>query len=153
LGDGAGTVGKSLQAGQRILAGLFLIKSHIERKKTMLWLFRALAERLKALFVADIANDFEIQLLTRDAERRAELLRQVQRYEAEGFHGIARHMRQRAEEIDLQKPLAGLLPAIAHLQENLPESTPLLPRADGTASYKTVSAQQALLPSAKKKGR
>ncbi len=51
----------------------------------MLWLFRALSDRLKALFVADVASDFEAQLLARDAERKADLLRQAQRFDDEGL--------------------------------------------------------------------
>ena len=37
----------------------------------MLWLFRAMADRVKALFIADVALDLESQLAVRQAERKA----------------------------------------------------------------------------------
>ena len=81
----------------------------------MLWIFKAFSNRLKALFVADVAADFEAQLLTRDAERKADLLRQANSYDQEGMHLIAESLRQRAESISLEKPLAASLPAVEHL--------------------------------------
>ena len=78
----------------------------------MFWLFRSLTDRLKAMFVADVATDFEAQLLARDAERRAELLRQAQRYEDEGLKGVAQEMRQQTESLGTQRPMASVLPAI-----------------------------------------
>jgi hypothetical protein len=78
----------------------------------MHWIFRALADRIKALFVTDVAADFEAQLLARDAERKAALLRQAQAYEDEGLKGIAQEMRQRTESLGTQKPMASVLPAI-----------------------------------------
>ena len=81
----------------------------------MLWIFKAFSNRLKALFVADAAADFEAQLLTRDAERKADLLRQANSYDHEGMHLIAENMRQRAQNISLEKPLEASLPAVEHL--------------------------------------
>jgi hypothetical protein len=94
----------------------------------MFALFRALTERLKALFVTDVALDFEAELLARAAERQAELLRRADRYAAEGLQGIAGQLRRRAEEIDINRPLAGVLPALQHLQTTPPdnETPPLL---------------------------
>ena len=43
----------------------------------MQWLFTAITERLKALFAANVALDFEAQLAARDIERKAELLRRA----------------------------------------------------------------------------
>ena len=80
----------------------------------MLWLFRSLTDRLKAMFVADVATDFEAQLLARDAERKAELLRQAQKYEDEGLKGVAQQMRQQTESLGTARPLASVLPAIEH---------------------------------------
>src|SRR5580658_6270227 len=82
----------------------------------MLWIFKALADRLKAMFVADVATDFEAQLLARDSERKAELLRQAQKYDDEGLKGIAQQMRQQTESLGTQRPLASVLPAIEHWQ-------------------------------------
>ena len=82
----------------------------------MFAIFGAVSERLRAFFVADVAQEFEAHLLSREAERRAELLRQAARYDGEGLHGIAQHLRRQAELLDVQAPLASVLPAIAHLQ-------------------------------------
>src|SRR5262249_28064519 len=81
----------------------------------MIALFRALAARVKALFAADAALEFEAEFLARAAARKAELLRQAGRYEEEGLGGIALHLRQLAEELSEQRPLAGVLPALGHL--------------------------------------
>jgi hypothetical protein len=81
----------------------------------MFALFRALSERVKALFVTTVALDFEADLFARDAERKAELLRQAQRYDDEGLHGIAEHLRRQAGNLALERPLAGVLPAVDHL--------------------------------------
>jgi hypothetical protein len=78
----------------------------------MLWLFKTLTDRLKALFVADVASDFEAQFLARNTERKAALLRQAQQYEDEGLKCVAQEMRQRTERLDTQKPMASVLPAI-----------------------------------------
>ena len=81
----------------------------------MFALFRALTERVKALFITTAALDFEADLLARDAERKAELLRQADRYDTEGLHGIAQHLRQQSEALSLQRPLASMLPSVDHL--------------------------------------
>jgi len=83
-------------------------------------LFRALIERVRALFMTDAALDLEAQLASRQAERQAELLRQADRYEEEGLHGIARQVRRQAEVLNLERPLQGVLPAVEHLQEVQP---------------------------------
>src|SRR6059058_2256976 len=98
----------------------------------MLSVFRPLIERVKALFALSAAQELEADLLLREAERRAELLRQAERYDAEGLHGIAQHLRQQAEQVSVQRPLAGVLPALAHLQTGLANTpdTPKLPAPD-----------------------
>lgn len=116
----------------------------------MLWLFRALTDRLKVMFAADVATDFEAQLLTRDAERRAELLRRAQRYDDEGYAGIAQHIRRQAERLDIQQPLASILPAIEHLQAHDAQPAPLLIATERT-TLPTVAAPQNT--NVKKKGR
>lgn len=120
----------------------------------MFALFRALTHRLKALFLTAVGLDFEAQLLTHDAERRAELLRQAQRYEDEGLRGLAEHLRQRAESISLERPLASVLPAVAHLQTAPPDTadTPLLP-AEGGSPDNGRPRRLPDLPGIKKKGR
>ena len=79
----------------------------------MLELFRSLALRVKAMFAANAALDLEADFLNRSAERKAELLRRAQKYEEEGLNGIALHLRQQADRLQLEKPLASLLPAAA----------------------------------------
>lgn len=74
---------------------------------------RALFERFKARFVADAGLDFEAQLISRDAERKAVLLRKAARYDDEGLHAVAQELRHRAEAISWQRPLASLLPPAA----------------------------------------
>ena len=78
----------------------------------MLWIFKALSDRLKALFVTDVAADLEAQFLAREAERKAALLRQAQAYDDEGLKSIAQEMRQQTESLGTQKPMAAVLPAI-----------------------------------------
>jgi hypothetical protein len=90
----------------------------------MIALFHALTERLKALFISDVALDFEAELLARAAERQAELLRRADRYDSEGLSGIAGQLRRQAEAIDLQRPLAGILPALEHLQATPRDDAP-----------------------------
>jgi hypothetical protein len=122
----------------------------------MLSIFRLLADRVKALFLTDAALDLEAQLLTRDAERQAELLRQAQRYEEEGLTGIAQHLRQRAEATGLERPLASIVPALANMEEALPGSgdTTLL-SAHGRDGSPAAEPRQRLphQPGPKKKGR
>ena len=85
----------------------------------MLQLFHVLAQRVKALFITNAALDFEAQFVARDAERKTELLRQVAQYEKEGLHVIAQDLRERAEKISLEQPLATVLPSIEHLHADV----------------------------------
>src|ERR1700677_131932 len=113
----------------------------------MHWLFKALADRIKALFATDVAADLEAQLLAREAERKAALLRQAQKYEDEGLKSVAQEMRQQTESLGTQKPMASVLPAIEYfhateknlfLEDDLP-AIALLP-APAPASPPAVTA-------------
>lgn len=84
----------------------------------MFQLFRALGARLKALFVANAALEFESELAAVSAERKAVLLRQAADYDKEGLPEVASELRQRAAEIDLSQPLASILPSIEHWQQH-----------------------------------
>lgn len=120
----------------------------------MLWLFRALADRLKAMLMADVAQDFEAQLLAHDAERKAELLRQAARYEDEGLTAIAQNLRKQAEKMTLERPLASVLPAVEHLESRpLSHSSALLLPFDPDTPSSPVSSRQARLSTPKKKGK
>lgn len=91
--------------------------------------FHVIAARLKALFSTDCALDFEADFASRNAERKAELLRQAAEYEKEGLKEVAAELRQRASEIDMRTPLASVLPSITHLKcevDNEPINKPLL---------------------------
>lgn len=96
----------------------------------MLTIFRAVAERVRALFVTDAALEFEAELLTRQAERRAHLLRLAARYEIEGFHDLAQNLRRQADTLSTDRPLAGVLPAVDHLFE---ETIPLTSATAGAS--------------------
>jgi len=119
----------------------------------MFALFRALTERVKALFLTTAALDLEADLLARDAERKAELLRHADRYDAEGLDGIAQQLRRQAENLSLQRPLASVLPAVEHLldadgrREANPHPTRMPNRSPGILPLTNVS------PRTKKKGK
>jgi hypothetical protein len=68
----------------------------------------------------------ECDVLVQIAERRAELLRYAQRYDAEGLHGIADQLRRRAQSLDLQRPLVIVLPAVEHQRTNEENAFPRL---------------------------
>jgi hypothetical protein len=113
----------------------------------MFALFRALSDRVKAMFAADAALEFEAEFLARAAERKAELLRRAERYEQEGLRGIALHLRRHAEELSEQRPLASVLPAIGHLAGS---NSAVLPHATSTGA--SASPEPLPLASPKKKG-
>ena len=89
-------------------------------------LFRTLSDRLRALFVADVALDFEAQLLSRQADRQAELLLQAEAHDRHGFPAVAARLRAQAEALGTDRPLASILPALAHWQGDAPAG-PALP--------------------------
>lgn len=93
----------------------------------MFALFHALSERVKALFVTTAALDFEADFFVRQAERKADLLRQAAQYEEEGLSLIARDLRQQAETMHVHRPLASVLPAIEHLEADCPNDPLRLP--------------------------
>jgi hypothetical protein len=119
-------------------------------------LFRALIERVRALFMTDAALDLEAQLASRQAERQAELLRQADRYEEEGLHGIARQVRRQAEALSLERPLQGVLPAVEHLQDVRPggpnHNRPALADHSNGNENPTGRKRQARLVGPKRKG-
>ena len=67
----------------------------------MLWIFKALSDRIKALFVTDVAADLEAQFLAREAERKAALLRQAQVY----FTSLRSHFRVDVAELSSNRPI------------------------------------------------
>lgn len=124
------------------------------RRNPMLWLFQALTDRLKALFVANVGLDLEAQLLARQAERKAELLRQAARYEEEGFEGVAAELREHAAALTLQRPLSSIQPMVEHFHAD-PTPQPALPSVLPTMSVPHADATNGAgtHPTAKKKGK
>ncbi len=110
----------------------------------MLAIFRALTDRLKALFISTVALDCEAEFVGQQAERKAELLRRATHYENEGLLPVAQELRAQANGLSLQRPLASVLPAIGHLQA---EPAALL------LTQEAANAQPAPTPATKKKGR
>jgi hypothetical protein len=55
----------------------------------MLWLLKKAVERLKTLLVTDAALDLEAAFFARQADRRAELLKQADEYETQGLQVLA----------------------------------------------------------------
>jgi hypothetical protein len=74
----------------------------------MLKLLQAIIARIKALLAMAASWALEADVLLCHAEIKADLLRQAQRYEDEGLTILANELRQRAEEIDLQRPMTGM---------------------------------------------
>src|SRR3954447_22738774 len=91
------------------------------RSDFMRSLFQTIAERLRALFVADLALEFEAQLLSRQADRRAELLVQAEQHDRHGFPSVAAQLRHQAEALSLDRPLAVVLPALEHWRADDPD--------------------------------
>jgi hypothetical protein len=114
--------------------------------------WRTLMERLRALFAIDAALDLEAQLLARQAERQAELLRQAARLEEEGWATVAHALRKRARTLSVQQPLTSALTALEHLQQSKPEGPTLLPFPRHQAGDDNGPAQPPV-PAGKKKGR
>jgi hypothetical protein len=81
----------------------------------MLGLFRSLVGRVKAVLAVRAAQEIEADALAHAAQRRAELLELAARYEAEGRTEVAAGLRAAVGRADAERPLAGVLPAVAHL--------------------------------------
>ena len=115
----------------------------------MHWLFTSITDRLKALFVTDVALDFESQLVSRQAKRKAALIHQADEYEQQGYETVAHDLRTQAEQIGVERPLATVLPAIGELNGNGPHGEPrLLEPANGNGVKPKAATKKS-----KKKGR
>jgi hypothetical protein len=76
----------------------------------MIRLFQSVINRVKAMFTLDAMLDLEQHFLARHAERKADLIREADRYQREGMTGIAGDLRRRAETLSEQRPLHTVLP-------------------------------------------
>lgn len=75
-------------------------------------LFRAVSERLKALFTAHAALELESELIARHVERKGALLRQAARLEGEGLTDLAAELRTHAGAMDLNRPAPAIVPML-----------------------------------------
>jgi hypothetical protein len=112
--------------------------------------FRSLVDRPKALFAVTAAQEFEAEFLARNAAHKAELLRLADQYAAEGLPTVAQELRHQAENLNIHKPLAVILPAMMHFQVDQRDEAalPLKPAIPPSASNPT----QPQIPGPKKKG-
>jgi hypothetical protein len=78
----------------------------------MFKLFRAIIERIKLMFATAAAQELEADFVAANAERKAALLRESNRYESEGLPTVAAELRQRAEALDPSRPLTSVLPLV-----------------------------------------
>jgi hypothetical protein len=70
----------------------------------MIAFLRALLGRAQALFAHRATPKVKSAFQIRRAEHQAQLRRRALWYEQEGLHGIAAHLRRRAEALDRQQP-------------------------------------------------
>jgi hypothetical protein len=90
----------------------------------MLSSFPNLIPRLKTLVLMFIVMELEADLITAAAERKAELLRQANKYEQEDLARVAEQVRNQTEAIAPDKPLVSVAAAIKHLQTDSAPSAP-----------------------------
>jgi hypothetical protein len=84
------------------------------------WLFAAVARRVRAMLLADAAVWLEARFRARAADRRAWLLAEADRHEAAGRRDVAAELRRQAIELTADRPLAGVLAAVADLANDRP---------------------------------
>jgi hypothetical protein len=97
----------------------------------MIRLFQSVINRVKAMFTLDAMLDLEQQFVTRQAERKAELLRTADRYQQEGLTAIAADLRRQAETLSEQRPLQTVLPFLESEPETRSTSAVSRTMADG----------------------
>lgn len=71
----------------------------------MFYLLQSVIDRVKAMFTLDAALDLEQQFVTRQAERKAALMRRADEFENEGLNAIAADLRRQAESFSERRPL------------------------------------------------
>jgi len=111
----------------------------------MLRLFRALAARIKALFIADAALEIQTEMAIRNAERKAAMLRLAARFEAEGLTSVASNLRKQAEALDLRQSPDGIMPGVEFVaEENTPAPTaPALSNGAADSAPRTAPTKSA----------
>jgi hypothetical protein len=116
----------------------------------MFSIIRALIDRFKVLFVTHAVLELEAELIAIHGERKAELLRHADSYEAEGLQSLAQEMRRQAETLAPAQPLASVVATVAHLQASPAQPVQL---SDAAAPTLPVTADSAVntVPVASKK--
>src|SRR5258707_960772 len=71
----------------------------------MFHLLQSVIDRVKSMFTLDAALDLEQQFVTRQAERKAALMRRAVEFEKEGLNSIAANLRGQAENLSERGPL------------------------------------------------
>ena len=71
----------------------------------MFHLLQSVIDRVKAMFTLDAALDLEQEFVTRQAERKAVLMRRADEFENEGLNSIAADLRRQAENLSERRPL------------------------------------------------
>ncbi|MFO0865661.1 MAG: hypothetical protein U0744_13580 [Gemmataceae bacterium] len=104
----------------------------------MFGFFRTLYGRVKAMFVREVALDLEADLLSRSADRHAEIERQARRYEQEGLPSVARYLRSQVQHLRSDRPLATILETANHLEEDIAAEASLTPKALAEVSSKAM---------------
>jgi hypothetical protein len=89
----------------------------------MFSVFRTMIDRFKALFVMHAALELEADLIATSAKCKAELLRQADRYDEEGLHGIAQHLRQQVKLLSTVKSLDRTPATVSQLKVEPAESS------------------------------
>ena len=82
----------------------------------MFSIIRALIQRFKAMFVVQAVLELEAELAASWAERRAELYRLANQYDEQGLHTVAQDLREQADSLSPEQPLASVLATVAHLE-------------------------------------
>ncbi len=106
----------------------------------MLNLFRALIDRVKAMLASVAAAELHADALARVAERKAELLRLAEGYDDQGLGAVADQLRQRAEALDSERPLASVLATSDHLLAS--PTAPALPALAPTSAPAVADARK-----------
>src|ERR1700733_5864769 len=98
-------------------------------------LFRAITERLKAIFAANAALELEAELLVAHIERKTALLRLAAQCAQEGFEDLAEELRNYIEGMNPRQPATAILPTnLGSSLSSLGAFTPAVPEhPDGKA--------------------
>jgi hypothetical protein len=81
----------------------------------MFAIFASLLGRFKGMFLREAAMDLEAETLQHSARRKANLERLAQHYEKDGLPEVAQGLRQQADQLNSDRPLAGILNSVEHL--------------------------------------